>query len=82
MIFSVQHKLLYVVTVIGAAACSSRDAGGEGGVVDDVGRIVSLEAPWPRRSQRSTSESPPEELNCLTASGRHSTVNAVLSKPN
>ena len=69
MVFSVQHKLLYVVTAIGATACSSRDVGGDGGVVDDIGRTVALETP----ARRVVSLLPPiTEL--LFAIGAESTV--------
>jgi iron complex transport system substrate-binding protein len=45
LFFSAQRRLSYIATAITATACSSSDVGGEGGVDDDVGRTVTLEAP-------------------------------------
>ncbi|MCZ6857088.1 MAG: helical backbone metal receptor [Gemmatimonadetes bacterium] len=68
MFFSPRTKLLYIATAIGATACNTPEVGG-GGVVDDVGRTVTLEAP----ARRVVSLLPPiTEL--LFAIGAESTV--------
>ena len=71
MVFSPQSKLLYIAMAIGATACGNLEVGGDGGggVVDDLGRTVMLEAP----ARRVVSLSPPiTEL--LFAIGAASTV--------
>ena len=68
MVSSSQSKLLYIAMAIGATACSNPEVGG-GGVVDDLGRTVALEAP----ARRVVSLLPPiREL--LFAIGAESTV--------
>ncbi len=69
MVFFPRNKLLCVITAIGVTACSSGEVPREGGVVDDLGHTVMLEAP----ARRVVSLLPPiTEL--LFAIGAESTV--------